>query len=513
MRWFVLTAVLLNVWPVLGQTFNRRYDLREIGRPNGSWDIERTPDGAYMVIQVSNELDTISPGVYFTRYMIGLTKIDSQTGAKLWDSRFAPPWRGYVAGWANCCDTIPGGGIVVGGATDDTLQHISAYLAVFDAEGDTVFTRDLGIPGQQWNGFSVKRTQDGGFILVGQTDATGYLDGFAIRTDPLGNELWRRTYGQPAPQTDGLVHVVQLPSGDFVMSGAKYPQNNSQRRWLQRTDPLGNALWEQLWPAQPVGQVIMVELLSDGNVITCGNEAYAPNNLQQRPYMAKVDPSDGSIIWDRLYGPMAQFHVLQVVKEAPNGDLIACGVSEESGYMQGVLLRTTADGDSLWMRKYWYQDSLYSQGTGQFYDVLPTPDGGFIATGPTYRYQPVQPNFPPGYSQDAWVVKVDSMGCIIPGCNSVGIEEQATNLLGALTIFPNPASEQTTLRLELPPSVAQLPLQLSVVGMDGRIVQQRLLSGNGDHTLALHGLAAGVYNVHISSEGKWLTGGKVVVQR
>lgn len=512
MRWIIGIISLLNVWPTSGQTFNRRFDLRDNGRPQTAWGIEHMSTNNYLLIQASGETDTISPGLFFSYYAIGLTAVDGYNGDKLWDKRFNVDWHGVVPGWANCCDSLPGGGVVIGGSKQDTLQNLSAFLIVFDAQGDTVFTRDLGIPGQQWNGFSVKRTQDGGFILVGQTDATGFLDGFAIKTDALGNELWRRTYGQPAPQTDGLVHVVQLPSGDFVMSGAKYPQNNSQRRWLQRTDPLGNTLWEQLWPAQPVGQVIMVELLSDGNVITCGNEAYAPNNLQQRPYMAKVDPSDGSIIWDRLYGPIAQFNVLQVVKETPNGDLIACGVSEESGFMQGVLLRTTAQGDSIWMHKYWYQDSIYTQGTGQFYDVLPTPDGGFIATGPTYRYQPVQPNFPPGYSQDAWVVKVDADGCIVPGCNSVGITEQATNLQGALTIFPNPASEFVTLRLELPPSVAQLPLQLSVVGMDGRIAKQQVLAGNGEHTLALHGLAAGVYHIHISSEGKWLTGGKLIIE-
>jgi hypothetical protein len=468
-----------------------------------------------MVIQVSYELDTISPGVYFTRYMIGLTKIDPQTGAKLWDSRFAPPWRGYVAGWANCCDTIPGGGIVVGGATDDTLQHISAYLAVFDAEGDTVFTRDLGIPGQQWNGFSVKRTQDGGFIIVGQTDATGYLDGFAIRTDAQGNELWRRTYGQAAPLTDGLIAVWELSSGDFIMGGAKYTSENTFQRWIQRTDALGNVTWEQLWPAIERGAGAFIEPLSNGDCLMASNWSFAPDFQAQRFHMSRIDVVTGFVIWDELYGGVHPFQALFSAKETPSGDLIACGVSEESGFMQGVLLRTTAQGDSVWMRKYWYQDSIYTQGTGQFYDVLPTPDGGFIATGPTYRYQPVQPNFPPGYSQDAWVVKVDADGCIVPGCNSVGITEQATNLLDALRIWPNPVAsgQAITVQLELPPSVAHLPLQLSLVGMDGRLAMQPTVpQGLSSFSLPLSDLASGVYYVHVTSEGKWLTGGKLVVQ-
>jgi len=506
MRWLLITAALLNVWPAWGQTFNRRYDLRENGRPNGSWNIESTAGGGYMLIQVSNEADTIAPGVVLTRYMIGLTKIDSQTGEKLWDKRFAPPWRGYAAGWANCCDTLPGGGIVVGGATDDSLQNISAYLSVFDSEGDTVFTRDLGIPGQQWNGFSVKRTQDGGFILVGQTDATGYLDGFAIRTDAQGNELWRRTYGQPTPQTDGLLTLVQLDDGDFIVGGTNYPTNNSKQWWVQRLNAQGDVIWSAFWGPIILGGGPHLERMLDGRVIMASNWSYPGGGSPRRFYMAEIDVADGSLVWERQYGGIAQFQVLFAVKETPNSDLIACGVTQESGFMQGVLLRTTAQGDSLWMRKYWYQDSIYTQGTGQFYDVLPTADGGFIATGPCYRYQPVQPNFPPGYSQDAWVVKVDADGCIVPGCNEVGITEQATNLLGALRIWPNPAQGHANIELTLPPSIAHSHLQLSLVSADWRVVmQQAIPQGLSAFSFPLSDFSPGMYYVHVANGGKWLT--------
>ena len=68
------------------------------------------------------------------------------------------------------------------------------------------------------------------------------------------------------------------------------------------------------------------------------------------------------------------------------------------------------------------------------------------------------------------------------------------------------------MRLTLPPSVANAPLDLSLVGMDGRMVHQQRLMGNGEHALALYGLSAGVYHVHIATKGKWLTGGKLVVE-
>jgi len=229
-----------------------------------------------------------------------------------------------------------------------------------------------------------------------------------------------------------------------------------------------------------------------------------------RPYLAKLDSADGTIIWEQEYGPAALTTTLFAGKETPTGDLIGCGVTYAEEGQKGLLLRTNSEGDSLWMRSYYYQDDVISTGQGRFYDVLPTPDWGFIAAGAVYN--PVGGPHPPGYSQDTWVVKVDGDGCIVPGCNIVGVTEQATNLLGALTIFPNPAHGRTTISLQLPSSVANEQLQLCLVAADGRIVHRQAIPGNGEHTLALEQLSAGVYHVHISATGKWLTGGKLVLE-
>lgn len=512
MRALLCIVVLLNVWPVLGQTFNRRYDLRDIGRPNGAWDIEPTLSDAYLLMEVSSEDDTISPGLYFSHYAVGITKIDRMTGDKIWDKRFYAPWHGVTTGWANCCDSMPGGGVVVGGAQQDTLQHIGVLLMVFDANGDTLFTRDLDAPGQDWNPFTTKRTQDGGFIIVGQTDATGFRDGFTIKTDAQGNELWRRTYGELAPQTDGMLTAVELANGDLVLGGSKFPTNTSMTHWLIRTNSMGIPITDALWPVTPLGGGPHLTLLSSGNILLASNVPYAADFDQDVFYLAVVDPADLSVIWERQYDSAASFQVLYAAKEVPNGDLIACGVSEAIGGFQGVLLRTTADGDSLWLRRYFYQDDVISQGVGQFYDVLPTPEGGFIATGPVYS-QLNQPN-PPGYSQDAWVVKVDGNGCIVPGCQLLdGVEEQATNLLDALSIFPNPVAsgQSVTVQLSLPPGLGNGPLQCTIVSADGRFVHTEKLNGYAGQ-LTTDNLSPGLYYLHITQDGKWLTGGKLVVE-
>ncbi|MBL7940758.1 MAG: T9SS type A sorting domain-containing protein, partial [Flavobacteriales bacterium] len=249
---------------------------------------------------------------------------------------------------------------------------------------------------------------------------------------------------------------------------------------------------------------------TDGHVLVAAGLGYEANGQAVSPYLAKLDSADGSILWEHEYGAPTYVTTFYACKESPGGDIIACGVTNASGDQQGLLLRTTAEGDSLWMRSYYYHNEQMNDGEGRFYDVLPTPDGGFIAAGTAYGS--ASGNNPPGLSQDTWVVKVDGDGCIVPGCDGVGITEQATNLVGAITIFPNPAHGRATIRLELPSSVAQEILDLSIVAVDGKLVHQQRIKGNGEHTLALEQLMAGVYHIHIAAAKKWLTGGKLLIE-
>ncbi len=512
MRLLIAVLFVLNVWSVFGQTFNRRYDLFELADPQVAWSIEHSSD-AYLLIQTVIETDSLGPDDYFTHPSVGITRIDGITGVKQLDGSFHPAWHGAGAGWANGTDSMPGGGVVVGGVKQDTLQNLSALLMVFDAQGDTVFTRDISPPGSQWNGASVKHTLDGGFIVVGQTDATGYLDGFAIKTDPLGNVEWQRTYGRIEPLIDALIFVVELSEGDYILGGISYPTNSSSEQWLMRIDPMGEPLWEVLWPPTSFSAGPHISLLTSGNILLASNMPYATEHMQDRFYMAVVDPVDGSIIWEREYAERARFQTFFAAKETPNGDFIACGVSQVPIGYHGVLFRTSSEGDSLWMRKYVYQDDVILDGAGQFYDVLPTPDGGFIATGPVYGRLDA-PN-PPGYSQDAWVVKVDGDGCIVPGCDGVGITEQATNLLDAITVFPNPVQQggSVTVQLDLPPYLQGKKLELTVVASDGRVVAKEWFHGTtNNYQLTTNNYTPDLYYLHVSAGSKWLTGGKLVVE-
>ena len=508
MRWSLMTVLLFVETLAFGQGFNRRYDAFDWGRGQGAWGIEKSLQG-FAIISFSYDADSISPDSSLYHVSTLFTFINDQ-GDKLSERRSFRPDHGSYPGWANCCDSIPGGGYVSGGNSESLSAVNEIYLMRFDATGDTLWTRVFGDPtlSDYWIGRQVKRTTDGGFLIVGDTDESGTVDGFALKTDSLGNEQWRRTYGWSTSQIDALLSTDHAPSDTYYMAGSRYVNDSNRDIWVQRTDTLGEVIWRVSWGGSFDDGSGHLSTLNDGNALIANAHGFSSDGTLFKPALTKIDASDGSIIWDRTYGPVVLNTVLFAAKEMPAGDLIACGVSYYPG-QQGLLLRTTSEGDSLWMRRYFYQDTLITTGQGRFYDVLPTTDGGFIAAGAVYN--PVGGPHPPGYSQDTWVVKVDGDGCIVPGCNSTGITEQATNLLDVFSIFPNPAHGSTTIQLSLPPSVTG-SLELTLVSADGRIVQRERIAGNGTHALDISQLGAGVYYAHVAQGGKWLTGGKLVVE-
>ncbi len=231
--------------------------------------------------------------------------------------------------------------------------------------------------------------------------------------------------------------------------------------------------------------------------------------------MAKLDAQDGDLLWEHWYGAAASSNTLFVAKEVtPGGDLIAAGTTYELGYDNGILLRTNSEGDSLWMRRYDYEDSLMSDGKGSFRDVIPTDDGGFIACG--YAHSSFSGNNPPGYTQDVWVVKVDSLGCIEPGCNiPLGITSQITNLTDALRVWPNPvvSGGEVTVQVTLPEGLRKEALRVSVVSSEGKlVVEQSIPPQTLTFTLRTSNYASGLYHLHLTSGSTWVGGTRFVVE-
>lgn len=497
-----------------GQTFNRRYDPFEQDQPQVAWGIDPNGTNGFMVSGTGYFTDSVY--LYLLPFIIRL----DEAGQPLVVNKMTGGLSSFYVGWANCSQRTSDGGLIIGGSNyrPDDLQNTMLYK--FDANGDSSWVSEFASGnGQSLIGRQAIQVNDGGYVVCGEQAETGVIDGFLIKTDDHGNEQWRRYYGGP-DYWDFATTVDTTADEGYFTGGQSQASPVNKQLWVQRLDVVGDTVWTTKWGSAYDEPNAHLTTKASGNPVIASAWGYAPEFDLTRCYMAELDQEDGSLVWEREYGPIVYSAVLLTGKEVRPGEgHIAGGFTfpNNDNFNQGVLLRTADNGDSLWMRNYFYYDSLMTDGVGQFKDVVPTNDGGFIACG--YTWGSYTGPTPPEYSQDVWVVKVDSLGCIVPGCDdfSTVVTVQATNLMHALSVYPNPVSlsngsERTTVKVTLPAGSPFLEdLQLRLVSSDGREVLVQKAT-NGENELSLRGLAAGIHYIHLTSGRTWLSGAKLVVE-
>lgn len=494
------------------QTFSRRYDLYGQQLGNEAWCIDRNADGGYSIAAASQYVDTAM--LYSASVMV---RIDGE-GALLSETKMTDVICGIYPGWSNSADVLPDGSLIVGAGKACPDDMNIAALAHFGANGDSIWFRQYDPGSGSWIGRQAKVCKDGGFILCGETTATGVSDGFVIKTDNNGMEQWRQTYG--GPFIDYIVAVDTTADDGYFIGGEYRLSPDNLDLWVSRLTATGDTLWSTIWGSEFDEPNAHLTTLANGNPMVASAWGTAPDFVLDKCYMAELDQDDGSIVWERTYGTANYLGTLYTPKEVGPGEgCIAAGYIEEGGvnipFWRGVMLRTAANGDSIWMRTYYYYDSLMTNGMGYFRDVLPAQDGGFLAAGTALTAY--DGTLPPGYdNQDVWVVKVDSMGCLVPGCDvPMGLTTQITNMGYALNIYPNPVHDQLHVTIKLPANFqTEGPLFLSVTSQDGKMVQQRQVptSSSGEVLLDVTGLAAGAYDLHLSDAHTWIAGKRFVVE-
>ena len=497
------------------QGFNMRHNMFGWVQNSNGFSVEQNQAGEFIAFSNNPYVDTTS-NLYWPS-IAGSVRVSS-TGQFLGQDTVFDPQKATYVGWSNCATRLPDGRMVVSGGTQNADTNWAA-LYWFDQNGLLLDHEEYLVNSRSWIAYQHKNTPDGGFIVGGVASVNGQQDILWFKTDSLGNLEWWHTYGHPT-RPDWIINVDLAPGGGYYMSGVYRVTAQNKAHWVLRVDSAGSVVWER-FPGTPVSHNYDVldaylTTLADGGLVVASGEwsGFIQNTW---PQLVKLDTA-GTVVWDKRYGVdkfASGFYVVQEV--VPHGDLIACGLrSFDDGnggaYWLGTLLRTTNEGDSLWMYDYMYYDSLMTDGGSKFRDVQPTPDGGFIGVGDAGGS--ISGNNPPGLSGDVWVVKVDSMGCLVPGCDdfSTAITVQATNLKDALSVYPNPAHGGTMAKVTLPAgSPFANDLRLRLVSAQGQevLVQKAAL---GENQVPLRGLAAGVFYLHLTSGSTWLGGTKLIIE-
>lgn len=359
------------------------------GRTEEGHVVQQTADGGYIVFGLAYSSSEDGD--------IWLLKTDSE-GEKVWEKSYGPTLWWNTSGQL----TSDGGYIIADGTEIFGGEGYQAWLLKTDAQGDTVWTKNYGGP-QHDVARAVHQTDDGGYIIAGFRDAIkhpdyGYLtngDMWLIKTDADGDTMWTKTYGVE-DEHDYADFVSQTSDGGYIVAcSGLYSPATLNKVSIMKTDDKGDSIW-----TYRTSEYIVFECVQQTT-----DDGYVATGINFGDLTIIKLGTNGNRLWEKTYGnPELGYNDRGFcIQETSDDGYIITGCYEfviSASIISTLwLLKTEADGDTVWSRLYG-DDGEFDEG---FWGEQ-TSDGGYIVTGSTETWAVA--------GSDLFLMKTNSEGFI-----------------------------------------------------------------------------------------------------
>jgi hypothetical protein len=283
--------------------------------------------------------------------------------------------------------TSDSGYIIVGQTKSFGLGSWDVYLVKTDQYGNQEWQRTFGGANDDL-GSCVRQLPDGGFVIAGQTNSFGGggWNSYCIRTDPLGNPRWERTY-DCNDYDDWVCAVRQAADGGFLLCGF---QSDWDELYVIKTDTAGNAVW-RLNPTSSVDVAYSIDRVVNNQSVVAGANS---GNIA----LARIT-SGGTVAWERELGAGCGYGIV----ETRDGGYAIAGVAGDNA----CLLATDTAGSLRWQRTYGGASMDFAR------SVCQTSDGGYVVGGYTLSL---------GTNGDVYLLRADAYGNRLWQANFGGLD-------------------------------------------------------------------------------------------
>ncbi len=464
-------------------------------------------DAGTAIIEADDGYILLGGGTEFGSPIITSTKIAKidYAGNILWQKTYGKPyhiWRG--GSWGAIVKTYDGN-YVSGGGVEDTSGVRNPFVFKFNEQGDTLWTKAYAKP-TYTPLFELVQTPDSGFAFVGYiTMPNGNFDYYLMRTDQDGDILWEKTYG--AANHDIGIGIDLTPEGGFILSGGTDNYGNGQTDgWNIKVEPTsGQVQWDKTYGTIRDDCGSLTRHLGGYFYLMrqCLDTVINQGDYHLPYYIAKLYPN-GEIMWQTFFNGPEVINIYNIVPLLDTSYILMGYKSEFLGSEASIwVAKVGSDGDKCWQREYVMEENNSYYMT----DVALAPDGGLIFSGTAGGRSG-------SGGSDFMVLKLDSMGCFTPGCDTLNVSIE-TLIPGheALRVWPNPVLDN--LHIEFCPDIFIQQPKAILFNLTGQIVFQQKLSAATrclDTKLALPDLPAGVYHLVLYDNDRIVAREKVMVR-
>ena len=321
---------------------------------------------------------------------------------------------------------------------------------------------------------------DSNYVFCGHQYVPGSgWEYFYLKSDTAGNLMDSEVFGGGSNDS-GLSIQCGLDSG-YLISGFNKSVEPEGDHYLLKLNEAGDEEWFRSY-----GTTLDFE----GGWVSKGQDHYwiFGNWTTAAGFTGHVSKLNSlGFIQDQIIMdiPEIQFANLYAGYEDNRGNFVASGTIRlnGSGNFEGWLFKVDSNCNAIWSR-------TLSKRTSDHYiqDIVQLDDSSIVGIGYV---------FPEGVmTQDMWMFRADSMGCINAGCSGVGLLEPLA--LIPIKTYPNPVDHQTKFQVEGNSRFDEIV----IMDISGALVKSIQIAGEVNQiNVNLSDLSSGLYMAAISLKG------------
>nr|MBN2276123.1 T9SS type A sorting domain-containing protein [candidate division Zixibacteria bacterium] len=378
------------------------------------------------------------------------------------------------------------GYVLVGSTRSFGSGKKDVYLVCTDSLGSIVWSKTYG-GSEDDEGRSVRRTGDHGYIICGTSNSwgAGYSDIYLVKTDSLGNLVWSETFGGTGGETGYAVR--QTIDGGYIAVGATGSFGTGYSSvYAVRANASGDSLWATTYGGSGADLAYSVEIAGDQGYLIIGATSSSGSGYTDG-YLIKTD-ANGVVLWEKTYGGTGDDRLYHLCR-ALDGTYLLTGTTDSygAGKIDIYLVRTDPAGDTIWTETVGGSNSDY--GRMVFQDQL----NDYLVIGESYSYS--------AGGTDVFIVKVG-------GETTPVLDDDPGNLPSGYKLvqnYPNPFNSTTSIEYALP---RHADISLTIFNLLGQVVREYRLDRQraGVHIIQWNGtdqdgyeVASGIYFYRLSA--------------